>query len=391
MRHDFWVADMADVDWDAVAAEYRPLLDRITTRSEFADVLWEVFGELGTSHAYVVAGWRPAAEHGPGLLGADLERTAMAGGSAGCCAARPPTRGRVRRWPRPAPTSRGRRPAARDRRPAGRAGRTGPAAGRHGGQAGRARGRRRGRQPAPQRRGRAAGQRPAAALPGLGQPQARRGARARRRPGRLPARARHGERGLGGLPPRPAQRDAARRADRRRPRQQRRPHLAAGRGEAGPPRHRLGRAARPGALDLPRGRAARPGGGARRRVRGIRRRHRHGGDQGPRARPGGRRADLGRRRRLRRAARAGRRDARSRCRGSPSGSSAYGWGVENHGVDPDVEVIPTPDDWAADRDVQLETAVRLALEALRDRPAVRPPDPATRPSRRRPSLPPRSR
>ena len=25
----------------------------------------------------------------------------------------------------------------------------------------------------------------------------------------------------------------------------------------------------------------------------------------------------------------------------------YGWGVENHGVDPDVEVLITPDDWAA--------------------------------------------
>ena len=42
----------------------------------------------------------------------------------------------------------------------------------------------------------------------------------------------------------------------------------------------------------------------------------------------------------------------------------YGWGVENHGVDPDVEVLITPDDWAAGRDPQLETAVRLALEAL---------------------------
>ena len=67
-----------------------------------------------------------------------------------------------------------------------------------------------------------------------------------------------------------------------------------------------------------------------------------------------------------------------------------GWGVENHGVDPDVEVIPTPDDWAAGRDVQLETAVRLALEALQDRPAVRPPDPRERSSRRRPPLPPRA-
>jgi tricorn protease len=69
---------------------------------------------------------------------------------------------------------------------------------------------------------------------------------------------------------------------------------------------------------------------------------------------------------------------------------AYGWGVENHGVDPDVEVIMSPDDWAAGRDTQLETAVTLALEALEKRPAVRPPDVSTRPSKRRPSLPPRS-
>ena len=48
----------------------------------------------------------------------------------------------------------------------------------------------------------------------------------------------------------------------------------------------------------------------------------------------------------------------------------YGWGVENHGVDPDVEVLNSPDDWAAGRDPQLETAVRLALEALEARPAA---------------------
>jgi tricorn protease len=67
-----------------------------------------------------------------------------------------------------------------------------------------------------------------------------------------------------------------------------------------------------------------------------------------------------------------------------------GWGVENHGVDPDVEVIPSPDDWGAGHDVQLETAVRLALDALAAGPAVRPPDTRDRPSRRRPPLPPRS-
>lgn len=81
VRHDFWVADMADIDWDGVQDEYRPLLERITSPAEFADVLWEVFGELGTSHAYVIpAGAGADGSPGgggsqPGQLGADLERT----------------------------------------------------------------------------------------------------------------------------------------------------------------------------------------------------------------------------------------------------------------------------------------------------------------------------
>ncbi|HYH33326.1 MAG TPA: S41 family peptidase [Pseudonocardia sp.] len=66
-----------------------------------------------------------------------------------------------------------------------------------------------------------------------------------------------------------------------------------------------------------------------------------------------------------------------------------GWSAENHGVDPDVEVVVRPQDWVAGRDPQLERAVDLALAALAERPATRPPDPATRPSRRRPELPPR--
>src|SRR5690242_15917998 len=67
----------------------------------------------------------------------------------------------------------------------------------------------------------------------------------------------------------------------------------------------------------------------------------------------------------------------------------YGWSVENYGVDPDIEVLITPDDWAAGRDPQLETAVRLALEALEKQPAKVPADPATGPSKVRPPLPPR--
>jgi tricorn protease len=66
-----------------------------------------------------------------------------------------------------------------------------------------------------------------------------------------------------------------------------------------------------------------------------------------------------------------------------------GWGVENYGVDPDVEVDITPEDWATGRDPQLETAVRLALEALDKQPATSPPDPRTGPNKARPPLPPR--
>ena len=80
MRRDFWVADMAGVDWDAVLDEYRPLLDRISGASDFADLLWEVFGELATSHAYVVpaddgaSSRRGGRAAQVGLLGADLAR-----------------------------------------------------------------------------------------------------------------------------------------------------------------------------------------------------------------------------------------------------------------------------------------------------------------------------
>jgi len=48
----------------------------------------------------------------------------------------------------------------------------------------------------------------------------------------------------------------------------------------------------------------------------------------------------------------------------------------------------SPDDWAAGRDPQLDTAVRIALDAL-TRPAATSPEVTTRPSRRRPVLPPR--
>jgi tricorn protease len=69
----------------------------------------------------------------------------------------------------------------------------------------------------------------------------------------------------------------------------------------------------------------------------------------------------------------------------------YGWGVENHGVEPDVEVVVSPADWSRGLDPQLDTAVEHALRALATRPPVSPPDLSERPSRRPPPLPARAR
>lgn len=71
-REHFWVEDMSGVDWDAIYARYLPLVDRVTTRSEFSDLLWELQGELGTSHAYEFGGeYRAGPDYRQGFLGVD--------------------------------------------------------------------------------------------------------------------------------------------------------------------------------------------------------------------------------------------------------------------------------------------------------------------------------
>jgi tricorn protease len=68
---------------------------------------------------------------------------------------------------------------------------------------------------------------------------------------------------------------------------------------------------------------------------------------------------------------------------------AYGWSVENHGVDPDIDSLRTPLDWAEGRHGQMGVAVRTALALLEEHPAATPPDLSARPNRARPPLPPR--
>lgn len=73
-RDGFWDPDMSGVDWDEVYQRYAPLVERVATRSELSDLLWELHGELGTSHAYELGGaYRSRPDYRQGFLGAEWE------------------------------------------------------------------------------------------------------------------------------------------------------------------------------------------------------------------------------------------------------------------------------------------------------------------------------
>ncbi|WP_027341519.1 S41 family peptidase [Hamadaea tsunoensis] len=77
MRDNYWRADLGGLDWNAMGARYRPLLDGVASADDLLDVLRELQGETRTSHTGVLpppaVGADPALAQG--LLGADLERT----------------------------------------------------------------------------------------------------------------------------------------------------------------------------------------------------------------------------------------------------------------------------------------------------------------------------
>ena len=73
MADHFWRSDMDGVDFAAVTERWRPVVDQVRSHDDLVDLLWETVGELNTSHAYVM----PAdplgnADRRLGLLGADL-------------------------------------------------------------------------------------------------------------------------------------------------------------------------------------------------------------------------------------------------------------------------------------------------------------------------------
>lgn len=77
MRDFHWDRSLGGVNWEAARDQYATLLPRLSTRDDLRDLLGELIGELATSHTYVWggdAGRQSPSSVATGLLGADLGR-----------------------------------------------------------------------------------------------------------------------------------------------------------------------------------------------------------------------------------------------------------------------------------------------------------------------------
>jgi tricorn protease len=75
MRDYFYDPNMHGVDWKAVRVKYAPLVEHVNHRADLTYVIGEMIGELNVGHAYVGGGDVPEVKRVPlGLLGAKLEQ-----------------------------------------------------------------------------------------------------------------------------------------------------------------------------------------------------------------------------------------------------------------------------------------------------------------------------
>lgn len=80
-RDQYWDPEMSQIDWLSVHDRYLSLVDRVSSRSEFSDLMWEMQGELATSHAYESGGdYRPEPNYNQGYLGAEYSYDASSEG-----------------------------------------------------------------------------------------------------------------------------------------------------------------------------------------------------------------------------------------------------------------------------------------------------------------------
>ncbi len=81
LERDFYYdPGMHGLDWKAMRARYEPLVDHVGSRADLNYVIGELIGELSTSHTYVYGGDQPEVRHvNVGLLGADFSLDRGAG------------------------------------------------------------------------------------------------------------------------------------------------------------------------------------------------------------------------------------------------------------------------------------------------------------------------
>ncbi|MDD2506804.1 MAG: PDZ domain-containing protein [Candidatus Cloacimonetes bacterium] len=71
-KYYFWNETMSNIDWKRVYKLYYPLVERVGCRGEFSDLMWEMQGELGTSHCYEFGGdYRTGPSYPLGKLAVD--------------------------------------------------------------------------------------------------------------------------------------------------------------------------------------------------------------------------------------------------------------------------------------------------------------------------------
>jgi len=76
-KYYFWTEDMSGIDWKRVYDRYYPLVARCGCRMDFSDIIWEMQGELGTSHCYEFGGdYRKPPYYPIGNLGIDYKYNA---------------------------------------------------------------------------------------------------------------------------------------------------------------------------------------------------------------------------------------------------------------------------------------------------------------------------
>lgn len=82
-RDYFYDTAMHGVDWRAMRAKYRPLVERVTDRAELSDLLAQMVGELSALHTFVGGGDHRKAKDAiePASLGAVLVRDEAKGGA----------------------------------------------------------------------------------------------------------------------------------------------------------------------------------------------------------------------------------------------------------------------------------------------------------------------